>query len=149
MSQPGVDNVGTWQFRSDYPIGGERIDMSYDFSGFYTNAKVTANSQTVINTPAPKPIAVPDKWVDAIGATWHKEDGTFTSNTAINLRWGATLQSNKLAELPAGSQIKYDAYSISNGFVWIRQPRENGQYAYLATGRAANGKRLDYWGSFK
>lgn len=149
VSQPGVDNVGTWQFRSDYPVGGEGIDMSYDFSGFYTNAKVTANSQSVINTPAPQPIAVPDKWVDTLGATWIKENGTFTSNTAINLRWGATLQSSKLAELPAGSEVKYDAYSISNGFVWIRQPRGNGQYAYLATGRAYDGKRLDRWGSFK
>nr|DAF41661.1 MAG TPA: PlyB like endolysin [Caudoviricetes sp.] len=35
-SQPGVDNVGTWQFSSNYPIGGYRVDMSYDFSGYYT-----------------------------------------------------------------------------------------------------------------
>ena len=36
-SQPGVDNVGTWQFSSAYPIPGYGgIDMSYDFSGYYT-----------------------------------------------------------------------------------------------------------------
>ena len=35
-SQPGVDGVGTWQFSSTYPIGGLRVDMSYDFSGYYT-----------------------------------------------------------------------------------------------------------------
>ena len=27
-SQPGVDNVGTWQFSNSYPIGGYRVDMS-------------------------------------------------------------------------------------------------------------------------
>lgn len=35
-SQPGVDNVGTWQAFNNYPIGGYRVDMSYDFSGYYT-----------------------------------------------------------------------------------------------------------------
>lgn len=35
-SQPGVDNVGTWQAFNNYPIGGLRVDMSYDFGGYYT-----------------------------------------------------------------------------------------------------------------
>ena len=40
VSQPGVDNVGLWQFTSTYNIAGNEVDMSYDFSGFYTNARV-------------------------------------------------------------------------------------------------------------
>lgn len=32
--KPGVDNVGTWQFTSNYK--GLNVDMSYDFKGLYT-----------------------------------------------------------------------------------------------------------------
>lgn len=34
VSQPGVDRVGTWQFTSNWQ--GLRVDMSDDFSGYYT-----------------------------------------------------------------------------------------------------------------
>lgn len=67
VSQPGVDNVGTWQFSSNYKIAGIGVDMSYDFSGFYTNANVTPESKAVISTPEPKPVAVPKTWVDNLG----------------------------------------------------------------------------------
>ena len=30
VSQPGVDNVGLWQFTSTYNIAGNKVDMSYD-----------------------------------------------------------------------------------------------------------------------
>lgn len=33
-NQPGVNNVGTWQFTSDFH--GLKVDMSYDFFGFYS-----------------------------------------------------------------------------------------------------------------
>lgn len=33
-TQPGVDNVGTWQFTDNYK--GLNVDMSYDFKGLYT-----------------------------------------------------------------------------------------------------------------
>lgn len=32
-NQPGVDNVGTWQFTDNY--AGLHVDMSYDFHNFY------------------------------------------------------------------------------------------------------------------
>ena len=38
VSQPNVDNVGTWQYTNKFPILGKRIDMSYDFNGYYTKA---------------------------------------------------------------------------------------------------------------
>lgn len=139
VSQPGVDNVGTWQFSSTYNIAGNGVDMSYDFSGFYTNANVTPESKTVISTPTPKPVAVPTTWVDNLGDTWHAEDGKFISNTTLHLRWGARPSASTIAVLPAGSVIKYDAWSRGNEFVYVRQPRGNG-YGYVAVRNAKTGE---------
>lgn len=101
--------------------------------------------------PAPKPQQQTDSWVDDLGVKWYKETGLFTITdpSGIWLRWGATTQSAKIAALPQGSVVKYDAYCFSGGYVWIRQPRSGGQFAYLPTGREANGKRQDYWGKFE
>ena len=32
--RPGLDNVGTWQFTSEYQVADTKVDMSYDFKGF-------------------------------------------------------------------------------------------------------------------
>lgn len=146
VSQPGVDNVGLWQFTSTYNIAGNEVDMSYDFSGFYTNAATSPESKTVVNTPAPKPVAVPKTWVDNLGDKWTAENGTFTSTTALHLRWGAKVTATSIAVLPSGSVIKYDAWSRHNGFVWLRQPRGNGQYGYLVCRNANTGEP---YGTFK
>lgn len=89
--------------------------------------------------------------VDDLGVKWYKETGQFTitGSSGIWLRWGATTRSAKIAALPQGAVIKYDAYCYSGGYVWIRQPRGGGQFGYLPTGREVNGKRQDYWGIFK
>lgn len=71
-----------------------------------------------------------NSWTDNLGDTWHKEEGMFTTSTAINLRWGARTSSAKIATLPIGSVVKYDAWSRHDGYVWVRQPRANG-YGYL------------------
>ena len=85
-------------------------------------------------------------WTDALGDTWHKENGTFTSNTWLHLRWGARTTSATVALLPSGSIIKYDAWSRHGGYVWLRQPRGNGQYGYIAC-RDANTN--EPYGTFK
>lgn len=139
VSQPGVDNVGLWQFTSTYNIAGNEVDMSYDFSGFYTNASVTSESKTVTDTPTPNPVAVPKTWVDNLGDTWHAEDGKFISNTTLHLRWGARPSASTIAVLPAGSVIKYDAWSRGREFVYVRQPRGNG-YGYVAVRNARTGE---------
>lgn len=91
--------------------------------------------------PAPKPqpthnpaLEAPStaNWVDALGDRWFEEKGTFISNCALHLRWGATVNSSVIAVVPAGTVIKYDAYSRHGGYVWLRQPREHGQYGYIA-----------------
>lgn len=71
-----------------------------------------------------------NSWTDNLGDTWHKEEGMFTTSTAINLRWGARTSSAKIATLPTGSVVKYDAWSRHDGYVWLRQPRADG-YGYL------------------
>lgn len=79
---------------------------------------------------------------------WISESGTYIPNTATNLRTGASVSSGLIATIQPGNAIKYDAYKIDGNYVWIRQPRANG-FGYMATGQASNGKRLNYWGSFK
>ena len=77
-------------------------------------------------------------WKDSLGDTWHHENGTLTLNTWVNLRWGARTNSAKIATLGPGSVIKYDAWSNHGGYIWLRQPRGNGQYAYLVGRQAWN-----------
>ena len=85
-------------------------------------------------------------WRDSLGDVWHNENGTFTSNTWLNLRWGARTSSSRIALLSPGSEIKYDAWSSHNGYVWIRQPRANNTYGYVAVRNANNHVAF---GSFK
>ena len=76
-------------------------------------------------------------------ATWTKQDGTFITAGAINLRTAPTTKSTIITQLPADSEVKYDAYYQAGNYVWLRQPRANGQYGYLV-GRV-NGQP---WGTF-
>ena len=63
---------------------------------------------------------------------------------AIDLRTGASTNSKVIAELPANSEVKYDAYRTIGQYTWLRQPRANNEYGYLV-GRN-NGQA---WGTFK
>lgn len=138
-SQPGVDNVDIWQFTSKFQVYGIGIDMSYDFNGILTGDQLIApvSLQPVVKTAAP---ATGETWTDELGDRWTKEAGTFTSNQAINLRWGARVTSAKITTLPAGSVVKYDAWSRHGGYVWIRQPRGNGQFGYMVVRNAQTGE---------
>lgn len=116
----------------------------------YTKASktVTPSQPVEQSKPAATSVATSETFVDDLGVTWYKQTGTFTSDRDINLRYGATTKSTKIATLNAGSEVDYDAYCYSGGYVWIRQPRSN-SYGYMATGNAKGTKRIDYWGSFK
>lgn len=97
--------------------------------------------------PAPQPKPQPATgFTDELGDHWTFENGTFTSNTALHLRYGARPTSSVIAVLPAGSTIKYDAWSRGKDFVYVRQPRGNGQFGYLAVRDAKTGEA---YGSFK
>lgn len=145
-SQPGVDNVDVWQYTSTYPVYGHKIDMSYDFKGILVGDQqqnVVATPQPVVEEAAP---SSGETWVDELGDKWTEEDGTFTTNQAINLRWGARTTSGKITTLPSGSTVKYDAWSNHSGYVWIRQPRGNGQFGYMV---CRDAKTKEAFGTFK
>lgn len=81
-------------------------------------------------------------------SAWVAQNGKYTLSYATVLRYGASTSSGKIATIGRGSVVKYNAFKIAGGYVWIRQVRGNG-YGYLATGQAVNGRRVNYWGTFK
>ena len=150
VSSGAFGSIAGWQY-----TGGD-MDRSIwylDTNAWDKFAKPGAKPQT----ETPKPTPVPnqnnvnyDSWTDDLGVKWFKESGKFTITVdeGIVLRWGATTNSSKIGVLPKGSVVKYDAFCHSGGYVWIRQPRGNGQFGYLPTGEDRNGTRLNYWGKF-
>ena len=82
------------------------------------------------------------------GINWISEKWHFVTNTPIYLRTAPTVQSDKIALLGTGSCIQYDAYGYKDDYVWLRQPRADGTYGYLASGKCVGHRRTSYWGSF-
>ena len=126
---------GAFKFLTGWQYTGGDMDRSIfylDEAGWKKLANPTGGEVKVESKPAPAPVNnSPETWTDPLGDKWTAESGTFTTNEPINLRWGAKTSSALITTLPAGSDIKYDAYSRHDGFVWLRQPRGNGQYGYL------------------
>lgn len=105
--------------------------------------KVSDKVTTPVQQPKP---AQTQTWTDNLGDVWHKESGTFVSNTYLHLRYGAKPYSSTLMYAGPGLVIKYDAWSSHDGFVYVRQPRGNGQYAYVAV---RNAYTYEAYGTFK
>ena len=148
---PSANYVDCWQHTDN--LLGYKVDGSITL----TDNAVKLFNPSEGKVEAPKPTPAPsqnnakyDSWTDDLGVKWFKESGKFTITVdeGIVLRWGATTNSSKIGVLPKGSVVKYDAFCHSGGYVWIRQPRGNGQYGYLPTGEDRNGTRLNYWGKF-
>lgn len=78
-------------------------------------------------------------------SSWIKKSGYFKLNTTIKLRSEANTSSRVISTLYSGQTVKFDAYKISGGYVWLRQKRGNG-YGFVASGEARNGKRVSTWG---
>lgn len=95
------------------------------------------------NIGEPKPQTPVDNSVK-----WIKETGKFKPNTDIWLRKGYTTNSEKIALMTSKDVISYDMFAYIDGLVWIRQPRANETYGYMATGQAKGVTRLNYWGKF-
>lgn len=147
---------GAFKFITGWQYTGGDMDRSIfylDAAGWDKLANPAGATTPKIEAPKPNPTPTPvnpapstSNWVDALGDRWFEEKGTFISNCALHLRWGATTSSSVIGVLPAGSVIKYDAYSRHGGYVWLRQPRGNGQYGYIAC-RDANTNEA--FGTFK
>ena len=151
VSSDAFGSIAGWQY-----TGGD-MDRSiwYLDANAWDKFAKPSDEKTQIETPklvpAPSQNDVKyDSWTDDLGVKWFKESGKFTITVdeGIVLRWGATTSSSEIAVLPKGSVVEYDAFAHSGGYVWIRQPRGNGQFGYLPTGEDRNGTRLNYWGKF-
>jgi GH25 family lysozyme M1 (1,4-beta-N-acetylmuramidase)/uncharacterized protein YraI len=95
VSAPGVDNVGLWQFTSTYNIGGNKVDMSYDFNGFYTSG------QTPIGTPDSK-----KGWVE--------------TTAYANLRKGPGTNYGVSRTMGPGERYNYYAVTQNGDYTWYR-----------------------------
>ncbi|OYS04427.1 lysozyme [Lactobacillus taiwanensis] len=153
---PSMDNVAIWQYTQNWrgqnvdgnvnvvPLSnkgnGASQNSSSNASTSTNTSNVNTSSQSSSQAPA-NPFINDNKTVDT---SWVKQEGTFTTGGAINLRTGASTNSSVIAQLPANTEVKYDAYSTKGNYTWLRQPRANNQYGYLV-GRA-NGQD---WGTFK
>lgn len=136
---PSMDNIAIWQFSSNWY--GLNVDANIALIDLKSDVPSLKPQQS--NPTPDKP--TPKTWTDVQGMTWHAEDGTFITGGAINLRWGANTDSMLITTLPAGSVVKYNAWSRdSAGRVWLQQPRGSNHYGYLV-GRVGN----DAWGTFK
>ena len=130
---PSMEGVIIWQFTDNWR--GMDVDGNINLLELETNGSASQPAKVSVESTS---------WIDNFGDKWVKEDGTFITDRPINLRKGAKLTSDIITTLPAGSVIKYDAYSRHGGYVWIKQPRADGQPGYLVC-RKGN----DPWGNFK
>lgn len=135
---PSMNGVIMWQYSDNYHgVDGDVCVLPLTYGGGSVSTPSSNNNSHPVSTPTNT--GNESTWTDTLGVVWHNEKGTFTTNTAINLRWGATPESSLICTLPAGSQIDYDAWANSGGYIWLRQPRSNG-YGYLVAG-LANGSQ--------
>lgn len=145
-------SVAPWSTFTIHQFTGTDMDrnvVNTDREGWLKLARGDRDASTpqpAPQAPAPQPAQPAASFTDELGDTWTYEQGTFTSNTPLHLRWGARPSASTIAVLPAGSVVKYDAWSRGREFVYIRQPRGNGQYGYLAVRDAKTGEA---YGTFK
>ena len=150
---PSMDNVAIWQYTQNWR--GQNVDGNVNVvplsnktntnNNTSNNAANTNNSNANNGQSSSQAPARPNTNKPAETETnWIKQDGTFTTGGAINLRTGASTSSSIIAQLPANSEVKYDAYRTIGQYTWLRQPRANNEYGYLV-GRN-NGQA---WGTFK
>ena len=156
---PSMDNVAIWQYTQNWR--GQNVDGNVNVvplsNKTNTNNSNANNGQSSSQAPARpntnKPAQPTNKPSQPsqkpstntnVNSDWTKQNGVFVTGGAINLRTGASTNSKVIAELPANSEVKYDAYRTIGQYTWLRQPRANGRYGYLV-GRD-NGQA---WGTFK
>lgn len=142
----GADfSVAPWSTFTIHQFTGTDMDrnmVNTDREGWLRLAKGDGGAAPS-TVPQPQPKPKPQQaagFTDELGDHWTYENGKFTSTTTLHLRWGARPWASTIATLPAGSTIKYDAWSRGQQFVYIRQARGNGQYGYVAVRDAKTGE---------
>ena len=133
-----TNHAWQWSSTAKFRISYGGFDVSQLNSNYYTAGQKSTVKPTnkgavkANNQKANKNVSKP-----AASAKWVKETKTYTLKTAVKLRTGASMSSNTITILPAGTTIKTNQAIIQGGYRWVRQPRFNG-YGYLATGPASN-----------
>lgn len=110
-----------FQYHSNTRLSGYNGPLDAD--AFYGDRKAWgkyANADGYHNAPA--------------GPQWVKEKMTYLTKTAVYLRKAPSTTAGVIALIPSGQEIKTDQAIIKGGYRWVRQPRGNGQYGYMATG---------------
>lgn len=115
-----------------------------DLTGIPIGTPLRTELNNTNNSITPNEPEVPES------GNWIPQTGRFTvGSTSINLREQPNPNGQFIALLSPGTIVRYDQFMRDeNGFTWIRQPRANGTFGYLATGETKNGKRINYWGTF-
>lgn len=134
----GLNMVG-WQYTSS------PVDTSEWYEDFKGGSGISS-TPSVSRSDTSSAGAV---WVDSIGDTWYDQVGKVVLWDNVHLRWGAKTTSSIIALLPKFAVVEYDAYSYHDGYVWIRQPRGNGVYGYLATGTCQGTQTTENWAEWK
>ncbi|MHC9533128.1 N-acetylmuramoyl-L-alanine amidase [Dellaglioa sp. L3N] len=144
--------IKTHKWVSDNKTGNHQDPYAYLAKMGISKAQLAKDLKNGVGSSAkpnkPSAPSKPNKPSVSTGIKWIAQKGTFKLNSNLPLTKDASGKGALIANIGKGQSIDYNAYGIGNGYVWIRQPRGNG-YGYMATGNAANGKRKDYWGSFK
>lgn len=79
---------------------------------------------------------------------WKAQKATFKAGERLPFSKDTNPNSPAIAWVEKDGVVKYDAYKAENGYIWIRQPRANGGYYYLAVGKEKNGVNVTPFGTF-
>ena len=124
-------------------MNGVYVDNSETTSPYFMGWYVYRND----NIDTSKPIEVPNtERPDKVG--WYMEKGTFKSNAGNqNIAiLDKAVDGKVLGWIKPGQEVKYDQFTHKGGYVWVRQPRANGTYGFVAIGKSNGKKKTESWG---
>lgn len=115
---PSANYVDLWQYTDNllgYNIDGS-ITVTDNAIKLFNPEKESTSHKTSTTTPA---------------ATWKKKNGTFVLGQKLKLHKSPHIDASAIAELPKGSEVKFDATLQGPLRLWLRQPRSGGSYGYI------------------
>lgn len=115
---PSANYVDLWQYTDNllgYNIDGS-ITVTDNAIKLFNPEKESTSHKTSTTTSA---------------ATWKKKNGTFVLGQKLKLHKSPHIDAPAIAELPKGSEVKFDATLRGPLRLWLRQPRSGGSYGYI------------------
>ncbi|WP_436666801.1 GH25 family lysozyme [Latilactobacillus sakei] len=119
---PSMDGIGIWQFTSTYTAGG--LDGNVDLTGVTDSGYSKQPSKPVTPPSNNNQVANQD----------YAQNGTFTTNTTVNVRSGIANNSPVVATYAPGQSLNYNHIYIVNGVVKGRYTSYSGQQRYASLG---------------